>query len=491
MPLRLPRALVLSLVLAACGKGQSPASTPPQAPVEAPAAERVLDPAAVAEVLDAHVASFGAKWGEPYAFSGFVLVAEKGEPVYAKGFGKANRETGQVPDIDTNFRVGSVTKQFTAAAILALAEDGVLSVDDPVSKYLPGWPRGEEITIHHLLTHTAGVWNYTSDADFMAKAHEYHSTDQMLAVFRDTPLEFEPGEQFSYSNSGYVMLGAIIEAATGKPYGEVLAAQLFEPAGLTRTRVGDATELTDRAEGYTVTPGEKIEGARAIDMSVPHGAGAVRSTAADLLAWHAMLDGDQILSASSREVLYKPAKNDYAYGWIITKAGDKRLITHGGGIFGFNTYYARLPEDDIVIVAWTNHDTFEVGQIGNAALAVSVGDTVVPHVEADMSPVEPELAKTLVGNFAMTAASRKKLETLGTPAEVIETIEAIEVKFEEGSMSFKPNGQLPLPLYTSPEGNLVTRVANVTLTWETKEDGTVDLVRMAQGMMVLEYQRQP
>ena len=485
----MPRALVLSLLLVACGKGQSPSTTPPTAPVEAPAADRVLDPAAVAEALDAHIATFGKNWGEAHAFSGFLLVAEKGEPVYAKGFGQSDRETGQVPGIDTNFRIGSVTKQFTAATILLLVEDGVLSVDDPVSKYLPGWPRGEELTIHHLLTHTGGVFNYTNDPEFMKQAAEPRTTEQMLTLFRDKPLDFDPGEKFSYSNSGYVMLGAIIEAATGKPYGEVLATRLFNPAGMTRTQVGDATELDDRAKGYTLGPGERLDPARAIDMSVPHAAGAVRSTATDLLTWHAALDG--LLSAASREKLYTPEKNDYAYGWIVTKAGGKRLITHGGGIFGFHTYYARLPQDDIVIVAWTNNDGFMIDQVGSAALAVSVGDSIVPHVEAEMSPVEPKLAETLVGKYALEAESKKKLEKMGLPAEVLESISTMELSYEEGSLSFDPVGQPGLPLFVSPEGNLVTRVGGITLTWEANEDGSVDAVRLAQGMMLIDFQRQP
>lgn len=201
--------MLVALVGTGLGCGFGPKTTAAAHPTDTVAEEAEssgLDNEEFGEILDEYVASFGKHWGDAYRFSGFILVTRGGEPVYAKGFGIADRVTKSVPTADTTFRIGSVTKQFTAAAILELQEQGKLNVEDSVRDHLPDYPEiGDAITVHQLLTHTAGVSNYTSDAEWMeTDAAKPHTTGQMLATFQHEPLDFEPGEEFRYSNSGYV-----------------------------------------------------------------------------------------------------------------------------------------------------------------------------------------------------------------------------------------------------------------------------------------------
>jgi D-alanyl-D-alanine carboxypeptidase len=263
----------------ACG-GASPAPEPPKPPV----GDLGVDVANLNAQLPPYLASIGAG-SQNRALSGYVLVAQHDQVLYGHGFGFADRAAQRAPTADTSFRTGSVTKQFTAAAILRLEQDGELTVEDPVGKHLPDYAGpGKDVTIHQLLTHTTGIPNYTAIEAVMARRGEPFTVRELLATFADQPLEFPPGTKFKYSNSNYAILGAIIERASGMPYRTYLAERLFKPAGLASTEVGDAAGAADRAEGYRIENGTAVP-AKSIDMSLPFAAGAVRSTANDLMRW--------------------------------------------------------------------------------------------------------------------------------------------------------------------------------------------------------------
>ncbi|MEM6993351.1 MAG: serine hydrolase domain-containing protein [Myxococcota bacterium] len=488
------RLLPLVLVVA-CGPATTatvaPEPTPTSQTTERETEERVVDREALAPMLDEYIGSFGQQWGPAFAFSGFVLVAEKGEPVYARGFSYADRAGQRVADADTNFRVGSVTKQFTAAAILELEERGKLSVTDPVSKHFPDWPRGDAITIHHLLTHTAGMWSYTSDFAFMKEriARPY-TTEEMLALFRDHPLDFEPGQAWSYSNSGYVLLGAIIEKVHGKPYADAMHELVFEPAGLSRTMVGDAPSLGNRALGYTRSTEESVASAAPIDMSVPHGAGAVRSTPNDLVAWHAALGDGSVLGKDALAKLYTPDKNNYAYGWIITEFAGQSVIAHNGGINGFGTFYMRVPEDDVVVVAWTNVEGFDVDAVGKAAMGAAYGNRPEPPEEPPPKPVDAALAAGLVGSWAMDETSKKLLSGLGLPSDVIEALSTAVVMKAGDTIAMRVGAQDAVRLYQASDTELFAKIGGVRVTWDPPgEDGNVPVLRMRQGGPAVTFAR--
>lgn len=489
--------LALGIVLVGCRPTApaQPPTTEPAADVPAsaaiqPPAEPVLDAETLEPKLDEFLGSFGRNWGEGYAFSGFVLVAEKGQPVYAKGFGYANYERRRRPNIDTTFRIGSVTKQFTATAILELEERGKLSVTDPVSRYFPGWPRGDEITIHHLLTHTSGVWSYTNAREIMEdEAGRFHSTQEMLALFRDHPMDFEPGERFAYSNSGYVLLGAIIEEVTGQSYAEAMHDLVFEPAGLSRTWVGDGDTSDNGARGYSRSPAETREPARPIHMSVPHAAGSVRSTPRDLLRWHDIIESGEILEAASLKKLYTPQEANYAYGWVVREDEGRTTIGHDGGIFGFTTTYLRMPDDDVVIVAWTNDDNFNLSALRQGVAVAAYGGTPEPPAEPQRDPIEASLRSALAGAYTMADSSRRVLKVAGLPEALLDDLAHAMLRDTEGALVLEPGSLPAAQLFRSGPEELGTK-GDVTVTWAPPgADGKVPSFNVRQGALAVIYQR--
>ncbi len=224
-------------------------------------------------------------------FSGAVLVAKDGAPLVSKGYGLANRELDVPNTPRTKFRLGSITKMFTAMAILHLEEQGKLAVTDPVCKHVPDCPPAwAKITIHHLLTHTSGIPNFTSLPDYPKTMAAPSAVNQTVARFRDRPLDFDPGEKFRYSNSGYVLLGQVIEKVAIESYGAVLKRTIFEPLGMKDTGYDSGAEIIPRrASGYS-RQAERFRNAMYIDMSIPHAAGGLYSTVEDLLIWDQALD---------------------------------------------------------------------------------------------------------------------------------------------------------------------------------------------------------
>ncbi|UCC38598.1 MAG: serine hydrolase [Candidatus Aminicenantes bacterium] len=287
-------------------------------------------------------------------FNGALLVAEAGQVIYRKGFGLANMEWNIPNRVNTKFRIGSVTKQFTAMLILQLVEQGEIQFEEKISDYFPEFRKdiGERVTIHHLLTHTSGISNYASSADFVRKEIRNPCTvDEFIQKFCNGDPEFEPGARFSYNNGGYFILGAIIEKVTGKKYEEVLKEKIFDPLGMKDTGYDyHHTVIQNRAAGYVKTL-EGYRNAPYVDMSLPYAAGSIYSTVEDLYLWDTALYTDKLLSNEMMEMFFKPHVSamgqKYAYGWFI---GEKRIpgtkdtstvVSHSGGIFGFMAWVER------------------------------------------------------------------------------------------------------------------------------------------------------
>jgi CubicO group peptidase (beta-lactamase class C family) len=296
-------------------------------------------------------------------FNGAVLVADHGKVIYKKGFGPANMEWNIPNEPDTKFRLGSITKQFTAALILQLVEQGKIKLDGKVSDYLPDYRKdtGARMTIHQLLSHTSGVPNYTAQPGFLANvSRNPFKVDDFVKQYASGDLEFEPGSKFNYSNSGYFLLGDIIEKVTGKSYEQVLKENILDPLGMKNTGYDHyGTVLSKRAAGYIKTP-NGYENAPYLDMTIPYAAGSLYSTAEDLFLWDQALYGDKILSAASKDLMFKPNLENYGYGFGIRKAslGPNKIavpvIEHNGGINGFSTNIVRLVGDNRLIVLLDN-----------------------------------------------------------------------------------------------------------------------------------------
>jgi len=297
--------------------------------------------------------------GEPGAA---VLVTRGGKVLLRKGYGMANLELGVPIRPDMVFELGSVTKQFTAAAILLLQERGKLSVSDEVTKYLPDYPtHGQKITIEHLLTHVSGVPNYTSLPEWRPRVREEMTVQQVIDLFKDKPLDFNPGEKWSYSNSAYILLGAVIEKASGKTYEDFIEQEIFAPLGMKHSYYGHQNEVVpgrvsgyDKGEnGYTI--------AEYLSMTQPYSAGSLMSTVDDLALWADALSSEKLLKKASLAQMATPAKlssgmsTKYAYGQGISDADGPEIIEHSGGIFGFATDLLRIPDQHLLVVVLSNN----------------------------------------------------------------------------------------------------------------------------------------
>jgi len=337
-----------------------------------------------------------------HQFMGSVLVARGGDVLLSKGYGSADLEWDIPNSPDTKFRLGSITKQFTAASILLLQERGKLNINDPVKKYMPDAPAAwDKITIFHLLTHTAGIPNFTSFPDY-PKLEPFPATaEQLVARFRDKPLDFEPGEKWNYSNSGYVLLGYLIEKITGGSYQKFVSQNIFEPLGMKDSGYdSNAAILPHRASGYSREP-NGLANAGFINMTVPLSAGGLYSTTGDLLKWEQGLFGWKVLQAASIEKMTTPFKNDYAFGLQVeTKRGHK-VIDHAGGIEGFNTELEYYPEDQLTVAVLANVNGPAPVQIAAQLAAAAHGETVTLQTERKEVPVDPKILARYVGAYQL------------------------------------------------------------------------------------------
>lgn len=311
-------------------------------------------------------------------FSGAILVADRGRIVFQGARGMANSDWGVANSPATKFRLASLTKQFTAMVVLQLARDGTLELDAPMTRYLSDYPAasGDRVTIRHLLNHTSGIPSYTSRPDYFAKtAKMQYSVRDFVAEFCSDPLEFEPGSQYSYNNSGYFLLGAIIERVTGRPYAQVLSERILEPLGMTDSGVDDQYRvIPGRATGYhDILGGRRL--APWLDMSTPFAAGAIFSTVGDLWKWDRALSARTLLDGELERAMTTPGLGGYAFGWEIMEAPDAPEASavadaaavasgvaapasvvhfHSGGMPGVSTLLWREPASERCIIVLGN-----------------------------------------------------------------------------------------------------------------------------------------
>lgn len=290
-----------------------------------------------------------------------VLVKKEGKVLFRKGYGLADMELGVPVDPDMVFRLGSITKQFTAVAILMLAEQGKLSLQDDITKFIPDYPtQGKTITVENLLTHTSGIKSYTDLPEWLPLWRKDMSVNEIIDLFKNQPLEFTPGERWKYSNSGYILLGAIIENVSGETYETFLQKNIFEPLGMKHSYYGSFSRIIPRRiPGYSKGK-TGFENAPFLSMTQPYAAGSLLSSVDDLAIWsEALLAGKLI----KREILERAftscklkdgADSRYGYGWSISKYEGHRLIEHGGGIMGFTTHIILMPEQKIFVALLTN-----------------------------------------------------------------------------------------------------------------------------------------
>lgn len=400
-----------------------------------------------------------------HKFNGSALVAKNGTILLNKGYGYRNAADKVVNNEQTIFQLGSITKQFTSAVILKLQEEKKLSVSDKLSKYFPGYPKGDSITIEQLMTHTSGIYSYTNDPNFMAnEVTKPASREMMMALFRDKPFDFSPGTSWNYSNSGYSLLGYIIEAVTRKPYEQAVRKYIFTPLGMTHSGFDFANlKNKEKATGYFKLDDKETVAAPVVDSTVSYSAGAVYSTTGDLYLWHKALQKNSILSESQQEKAYTPVKNKYGYGWVIDSTEGKRRVGHGGGIHGFVTNIARVPEDDICIILLSNASNPTLAEITKSIFAILYGKEYKLPAERTAVTLPEEKLKEYEGEYEIRADLH------------------VIISLKDGGLVAAPTGQRTDNLYAEKEDFFFSKSVDLQVGFTRNDKKEIDGFILYQG----------
>jgi CubicO group peptidase (beta-lactamase class C family) len=397
---------------AAAGAGGTAATN------KTPAADRSTLP------TDAELADFArAALAKAYPDDGpgaAALVARQGRVVLRQGFGLSNLDL-QVPvDPSHVFEIGSVTKQFTAAAILRLAEQGKLALDDSITELLPELPATyAPITLTHLMTHTAGVPSYTEFPEWMGRWREDMSLSTLIGLFRDKPLEFVPGQSWKYSNSGYILLGAAIEKASGKSYEDYVEQEIFTPLDMTHTRYGHQEEVVaGRAAGYVKGP-DGWANAPYLSLTQPYAAGSLMSNVDDLARWSDALEAGKAIAPASRDRMFTPAvlaggehdgvSTRYGLGNGLPQISGHAAHAHGGGIHGYRSDLIRVPDADLLVVLLSNNTSVNPGELTRKIAEHALGG---PPPEPLSVTLDAASLDAFVGVYAAPGAGPNQRRTV-------------------------------------------------------------------------------
>lgn len=386
-------------------------------------------------------------------FSGSILVARDGSPVISKGYGLANIELNVPNTPQTVFRLASLTKQFTALAIMMLQERGKLNTGDSICKYLDACPAAwQPVTIRHLLTHTSGIPNYTSFPDFAKTSVLPATHESFIGRVKDKSLEFAPGEKFNYNNTGYYLLGVVVERAAGKSYEDFVQENVFTPLGMKNTGFDHPARLIkNRASGYE-GQGERLHNASYIDMSNGYAAGAIVSTTEDLLLWDRALYTDKLVSRKSLDEMFTPFKDlspgkNYAYAWWLEKQSDRQAISHSGHINGFATYLMRYPAERVTIIVLSNNRGVPSERVAKDLSAVVFGAAYKIPQERKVIAVAGAALEKYVGQYQLR------------PNFII------TMSLESGKLMMQPNAPQKVEMFATSETDFFLKAGNAQFTF--------------------------
>ena len=347
-----------------------------------------------------------------------VIVTDHGKIVYQSERGLADIEAKTPIGPDTVFRLGSITKQFSSSVLLQLVAEGKLSLDDKLSKFYPGYPEpGGSATVRQLLNHTSGIMSYTSIPGWMVEANtnKPYTTDQLISVFRDMPVTFKPGEKWDYNNSGYILIGGIIEKVTGKPWPEAVAERIAAPLHLSTLEYGVGEDkVAKMAKGYSETEPGKFQPSTKIHMSVPGAAGALIASAPDLAAWGNALHHGKVVPPALYSAMTTPAKlNDgkteaYGFGLRMGEIRGHRTVEHGGGIFGFTTASFYLPDQDLFVAVLVNSGPPVISPdfVAKKLAALAIGD---PYPQFAKRPIDMKAVEPFLGAYAVEGSDQPRI----------------------------------------------------------------------------------
>lgn len=411
------------------------------------------------------------------AFSGVVFVGKGKNILLSRGYGLADPIVGLKNNPDKRFMIASVSKSFVACAILQLEEKGLLSVHDPIGKYLPEYPEwnGKNITIHHLLSHTSGIPDYINDNSWRFKLKQMSgwlpSKDELITSFQDRPLSFMPGSKFKYSNSGYVLLARIVEKVSGKDFAIYLQENMLDPLGMEDTGVGDFDLVSNRAVAYKGR-GAKKKPYENFRKEWIFGMGEMYSTAKDLGTWMGSFADTLMLSKHSKDKMFSPEKNNYAYGWHVYDVFGHMQFSHGGYLPGWNSYIFYYPEDTLSIVVLSNVEHANpLDMCGNISRILYANKIDEPEYFTD---------RRLAGRYEV-------MENAGPAKETPFAADIVTVNEQEGSLSVKTTGGETIRFSRLTSGEWQDQQAKVRL--QFKETGGSVLLQVTQNGKSWKWQK--
>ena len=407
---------------------------------------------------------------EAGGFMGAVLVARDGQVLLDRAVGKANLEWDIANTTDTKFRIGSVTKQFTAVLILMLAEEGKVDLDAPIKTYWPGSPPSwDKITVRHLLHHTSGIPIVTYFEDFQTEKYLPKTPEQIIARFAREPLEFEPGSKWNYSNSGYLLLTQVVEAASGKDYEDFLRSRILNPLGMANSGIDHSDAiLPKRAAGYAPTE-NGVANADYTYMGIPRGAGAMYSTTADLLKWQQGLFGGKLLKPESLAEYVTPAEFDmgddskYALGVAVTRSDEGTMYSHSGGIEGFNAWLGYDPDRKLTVAVLANLNGGAANTIGARLMTLARGGAVQLASERVAVEADPDTLGEYLGTYALAPTFK------------------ITITQDENGLVAQATGQQAFPLFKEGEDVFFLKVVDAKIRFMRDEGGAITGLTLFQN----------
>lgn len=415
----------------------------------------------VDEYIDAHL--------QMNQFCGAILIAKNGQIVANKGYGYANYAFKIENTPQTKFRIGSLTKGFTAVAIMQLVENKKLKLDDKLIKFIPDYPRGEEITIQHLLNMTSGIPNHTELDDFNKERRVYqHSILETIETFKSKPLEFNPGEQFQYSNSNYILLGLIIEQVAEMSYAEYVAQNIFKPLEMENSGYEIPEKIIENmARGYGLKNDEIIN-AKYRDMSNAHASGALYSTVEDLYKWDRALYGEKLISKESMELMFTPVEANYGFGWGIVNVFDHKIIAHSGEIDGFASNISRFVDDDICIIILSNFEHIPMNRINIDLISMVFGRKyAIPEV-VKVIDLSESVMQDYVGKYEYNANL------------------TFDISYAEGILHCQLTGQPKFELAPISNTEFILRAVNAKILFSKNTKNETDKLFLLQGDQKIE-----
>ncbi|WP_336518383.1 serine hydrolase [Pollutibacter soli] len=404
-------------------------------------------------------------YAKQYKFNGAVLVSKGDQILLNKGYGIQDAADKINNDSATVFQLGSITKQFTAIMILKLQEQKKLNINDKLSKYFPSYPKGDSITIKHLLTHTSGIYSYTNDATFMNnEITKPLNRKQVMALFENKPLEFSPGTKWEYSNSAYILLGFIIEDVTKMTYYQAARKMIFQPLGMTHTGF-DFTNLSvrEKAVGYMRINEQVQVKAPIVDSSVSFSAGAMYSTTSDLYKWYLSLKNNKIISAASKQMASTPVLNKYGFGLGIDSVDGKLRIAHGGGIHGFTTNISIVQADGICIVLLNNASNSFLSTITESIYAILYNKPYELPKERVAVSLSEDVLKQYEGEYELAPGFK------------------LDIAVKSGKLTVHPTGQQEHELFAEKTDFFFLKVVDAQIEFKRNTANVVESLVLVQG----------